>query len=287
MIKDCLSDGVTLFHGDALSILSGMTDDCVDAVLTDPPYSSGGVTLGARQADPAQKYQQSGTKRRYPPMLGDSKDQRSWVMWCTLWLSECWRIAREGAPLMAFTDWRQLPALTDAVQAAGWAWRGIVAWDKQNARPQIGKFRQQCEYVVFATKARFVPHTRTCLPGVYSYPVISAQKVHLTSKPVALIENLLAVTAPQETLLDPFMGGGSVGEACIRTGRSYMGMELSREYYDISRDRLTAALAALLLLSGCGEGAGAEDTGKDGKVGNTSRTTLRTTAMTSPATSMK
>lgn len=169
----------------------------MDAVLTDPPYSSGGVTMGARQADPAHKYQQSGTKRMYPPMLGDAKDQRSWTMWCTLWLGECWRIAREGAPLMVFTDWRQLPALSDAVQAAGWAWRGVIAWDKRSARPQIGKFRQQCEYVLFATKGRFVAHTRTCLPGVYSYPVIPAQKVHLTSKPVALIEDLLAVTAPQ------------------------------------------------------------------------------------------
>ena len=242
MTKDCLSDGVTLYQGDALGILATLPDAVMDAVLTDPPYSSGGVTMGARQADPAQKYQQSGTKRQYPPMLGDAKDQRSWTMWCTLWLGECWRIAREGAPLMVFTDWRQLPALSDAVQAAGWAWRGVIAWDKRSARPQIGKFRQQCEYVVFVTKGRFVPYTRTCLPGVYSYPVISAQKVHLTSKPVALIENLLDVTAPQETVLDPFMGGGSVGEACIRTGRSYVGMELSREYYDISRDRLTAAL---------------------------------------------
>lgn len=74
--------------------------------------------------------------------------------------------------------------------------------------------------------------------------MISVQKVHLTSKPVALIEDLLAVTAPQASVLDPFMGGGSVGEACIRTGRSYVGMELSREYYDISRARLMAALAA-------------------------------------------
>ena len=65
-----------------------------------------------------------------------------------------------------------------------------------------------------------------------------------TGKPVALIEDLLAVTAPQASVLDPFMGGGSVGEACIRTGRSYVGMELSREYYDISHNRLTAVLAA-------------------------------------------
>lgn len=92
-------------------------------------------------------------------------------------------------------------------------------------------------------KGRFVAHTRACLPGVYTYPVISAQKVHLTSKPVALIEDLLAITSPQSSVLDPFMGGGSVGEACIKTGRSYVGMELSREYYAISRNRLTASLA--------------------------------------------
>lgn len=110
VIKDCLNNGVTLYHGDALGILATLPGAAMDAVLTDPPYSSGGVTLGARQADPAQKYQQSGTKRRYPPMLSDAKDQRSWTMWCMLWLAECWRIARDGAPLMAFTDWRQLPA---------------------------------------------------------------------------------------------------------------------------------------------------------------------------------
>lgn len=110
MIKDCLNNGVTLYHGDALGILATLPGAAMDAVLTDPPYSSGGVTLGARKADPAQKYQQSGTKRRYPPMLSDAKDQRSWTMCCMLWLAECWRIARDGAPLMAFTDWRQLPA---------------------------------------------------------------------------------------------------------------------------------------------------------------------------------
>ena len=167
MVMDFSSGNVTLFHGDALRVLTTLTDASVDAVLTDPPYSSGGQSMSARQADPAQKYQQSGTKRQYPPMLGDNKDQRSWILWSTLWLSECWRIAQDGAPLMVFTDWRQLPALTDAVQAAGWAWRGIVAWDKRSARPQIGRFRQQCEYVLFASKGRFAAPTRACLPGVY------------------------------------------------------------------------------------------------------------------------
>ena len=41
----------TLFRGDALGILRNLQDDSVDAVLTDPPYSSGGMTLSARPAD--------------------------------------------------------------------------------------------------------------------------------------------------------------------------------------------------------------------------------------------
>lgn len=92
--------------------------------------------------------------------------------------------------------------------------------------------------MVFATKGRFIAHTRLCLPGVFSCPVIAARKLHLTSKPVTLIEDLLAVTAPGAIILDPFMGGGSVGEACVRTDRGYVGIELSSDYYAISRERL-------------------------------------------------
>ena len=54
-----------------------------------------------------------------------------------------------------------------------------------------------------------------------------------------IVREILIYLAPSH----PFMGGGSVGEACIKTGRSYVGMELSREYYAISRNRLTASLA--------------------------------------------
>ena len=59
----------TLFRGDALGILRNLQDDSVDAVLTDPPYSSGGMTLSARQADPRVKYQHTRTVKTYPPML--------------------------------------------------------------------------------------------------------------------------------------------------------------------------------------------------------------------------
>lgn len=244
MIKVSLPGRVTLFQGDALGVLTTLPDACAGAVLTDPPYSSGGLTLTERQGDPNKKYRDSSFKHRFPAMLGDAKDQHSWIVWCALWLAECWRIAQAGAPLMVFTDWRQLPALVDAVQAAGWIWRGIVVWDKRVGRPIPGRFRPQCEYVVFATKGAFAAPSRDHLPGVFTHTVNHARKLHLACKPVPLLLDLLAVAFPDAVVLDPFMGSGSAGEACVATGRGYVGIELSPEYFEVSRTRLEAALAA-------------------------------------------
>lgn len=234
-------EATRLFQGDSLAVLRELPSGHVDAVVTDPPYSSGGQSTAARKADPASKYQTSGTKRTYPPMLGDNKDQRSFLAWAQLWLSECWRISKDGAPLLVFSDWRQVPVMSDAIQAAGWTWRGLVVWDKPTARPDRGRFRNQAEYVLFATKGRFERATDRCLPGVYRHSVDTAHKVHLTGKPVSLLRELLEVAKPDGLVLDPFMGGGTTGIACNDTGRSFIGIELSEEYFEVARRRLEVA----------------------------------------------
>lgn len=231
---------LTLYQGDALATLRDLPDGEVDAVITDPPYNSGASTLAGKQAEPSQKYQRTQTRKSYPTMLGDGRDQRSFITWATLWLTECWRLARDAAPLLVFSDWRQLPAMTDAVQASGWQWRGIVVWHKASARPNLGEFRRDTEFVVYARKNRrgaVAPH---CLPGVYSYPVNSAQKLHVTGKPLPLMVDLMAVAAPGCTVLDPFLGSGTTAAAAKTTRRKCVGCELSPEYAAITRDRVMA-----------------------------------------------
>ncbi|MBV9945309.1 MAG: hypothetical protein JOZ69_00490 [Myxococcales bacterium] len=53
-------------RGEALAVLQSMPDACVDAVITDPPYSSGGFTRGDRAALTSGQYVQTGTKIRRP-----------------------------------------------------------------------------------------------------------------------------------------------------------------------------------------------------------------------------
>ena len=72
-----------------------------------------------------------------------------------------------------FSDWRQLANTQDAVQAAGFVFRGIVVWVKPAARPQPNSFRNDAEFAVLATKGpidrRPLPGARY-LPGNYTYP---------------------------------------------------------------------------------------------------------------------
>lgn len=62
---------------------------------------------------------------------------------------------------------------------------------------------------------------------------------HPTQKPVALLEYLIKTyTNEGETVLDNCMGSGSTGVACVNTGRSFIGMELNEEYFNIAKQRI-------------------------------------------------
>ena len=114
--------------GEALAMLQTLPDASVDALITDPPYSSGGAFRGDRMGSTTTKYVDNRDTLHRADFAGDNRDQRAYGYWCGLWLSECLRIVRPGGIACLFTDWRQLPTTTDALQAGGWVWRGIAAW---------------------------------------------------------------------------------------------------------------------------------------------------------------
>ncbi len=229
-----------LYQGDCLKLLPNLPDDHVDAVITDPPYSSGGLSSGARSAMPSKKYVQDNSRLQYPDFFGDNKDQRSYLYWCALWLGECFRIAKPGSPICVFTDWRQLPVTTDALQAGGWTWRGTAIWDKTEAvRPQPGRFRNQCEYIVWGSKGDMpIDRKVKVLPGVFRVIVKPKEKYHMTGKPVELMEKLIQIVEAGGTILDPFAGSGSTGVAALSLNYSFIGIEQGKKYSEIARKRL-------------------------------------------------
>jgi site-specific DNA-methyltransferase (adenine-specific) len=231
---------VTLIPGDALEILITLGERRFGAVLTDPPYSSGGNVRDKAMATSA-KYLDSTSRGKYPEFQGDTRDQRSFLSWSALWMGRARDLVVPGGIMATFTDWRQLPVTTDAIQCAGWVWRGVVPWDKTEAsRPQRGRYRNQTEFVAWATNG---PRRLegTVAPGVFRMPV-PHQKHHIAGKPVGLMAGLLA---PMEgPILDPFMGSATVGIACLEKGVEYVGIEVDEAYFEIACKRLQKALGA-------------------------------------------
>ncbi len=229
----------TLYLGDSFEILPTLAD--VDAVITDPPYASGGMYRADRVAPPSSKYVQGGTKRDYRTFAHDAKDQRSWTLWCTAWLSRL--PVREGAYIMSFIDWRQLPALTDALQWAGHIWRGIAPWDKGlgSRAPHKGYLRHQAEYLVWGSAGPLPAAEHGPFPGVYRHIVRQSEKWHMTGKPPALMQELARIVQPGRDIADPFMGSGTTGVGAIREGRRFVGIEIDPAHFRVACERIEAA----------------------------------------------
>lgn len=68
------------------------------------------------------------------------------------------------------------------------------------------------------------------------------QNLHPTQKPLSLMEYLvLTYTRPGEFILDNAMGSGTTGVACVRTDRSFIGMEISEQYFKVAEKRIREA----------------------------------------------
>jgi DNA modification methylase len=229
-------------QGEALALLAALPTGSVGAVVTDPPYSSGGQFRSDRAQNVHTKYVQSDSVSGHAlaGFSGDNRDQRAYAYWSTLWLSEALRVTATGGACVLFTDWRQLPTTTDALQAGGWIWRGVVPWHKPNGRMMQGRPANSCEYAVWGTNGPRAFEGYETLPGFVTASS-PRERLHVTQKPLEVMRLLVRVCPVGATVLDPFMGSGTTGVAALIEGRRFLGFEQEPAHVASSVDRLTLA----------------------------------------------
>lgn len=244
LIEHTGGEGWTILHGDALSLLRSFAPGSFDALITDPPYASGGSKPAEKSRTTNQKYSSLKSDSPFPDFDGDQKDQRSWTRWMAEWLSDARRVCKPGSPICLFIDWRQYPAITDALQWAGWIWRGCAVWDKLTCRPQKGRFRQQSEFIVWGSNGPLpIDRPVECLPGVFRY-ANPQNRIHVTEKPLQLMRDLVKICIPGGRILDPFCGAGTTILAALLEGYEAVGIEVTDAYYKLGSDRVKFALEA-------------------------------------------
>ncbi len=182
------------------------------------------------------KYVQSETLQKPPDFTGDNRDQHSFLAWCTMWLLAARRGCLVGSTAAIFTDWRQLPLMTDALQCGGWVWRGIATWHKPGIRMQRGSFSASSEFVAWGTNGPKIDHDGYAQNVCRCAPV--GDKSHIAEKPVEVLRWIISTIPEKAIILDPFIGTGVTLRAAKDLGRRAIGIEIEERYCEIAAKRL-------------------------------------------------
>ena len=112
-------------------------------------------------------------------------------------------------------------------------WTG--AWVRQGSTQRIGKYKgfNNWEPILFY-------NINELNNDVINAPNFHEPTGHPTTKPLSLILQLLK-RMPNGTVLDPFMGSGTTGVACAKSGRRFIGIEIEPSYFDIACRRIEEA----------------------------------------------
>jgi hypothetical protein len=213
-----------IIEGDCRDVLPGIDPATVALVLTDPPYGINERTDRLRR-----KRGERWPCHDFPPIHGDDApfNPTPLLRFPRLVLFGANYYADRLPPSPSWLIWDKLAGLTTAKREIGFNDQA----DVEMAWTNLGG------------PARLIPQRWM---GVLRMSEHGQRRVHPTQKPIALMARIIQLyTDPGDLILDPYAGSGSVGVACVQTGRRFLGVEIVPEYAAVARARLEAAQPAL------------------------------------------
>ena len=206
-----------LIQEDCLKYLKSLDDKSVDVIVTDPPYGLG-EWVGKK-------------KSRGKHVSGKEWGTQSWDDKTPdrEYFSEILRVSKNQVIFGGNYFAHLLPPSP--------AW---LVWDKQNT----GNFADvEMAWTSFTTAARIFKYRwNGMFQGTIADKRMNEKRVHPTQKPLPLMEWVIQnYTKEGDTILDPFMGSGTTGVACVNFNRDFIGVEKENQFFNIAKNRIEAA----------------------------------------------
>ena len=214
-------------QGNSVELLKGLESNSIDLLVTDPPYKiiTGGDSNGKNSVRPK-------------GILSGNRELMKFIPKFDEWLPECFRVLKEGTHAYIMINSTNFLEIANSIEKAGFKIHNILVWKKNNCTPSQF-YMKNCEYVIFCRKgkAKYINNMGDS-KTVHDFNNIIGNKVHPTEKPVELMRYYIENSSKEnDVVLDPFMGSGSTGVACLKSNRKFVGFEIDENYYQIATDR--------------------------------------------------
>ena len=246
----------TLYNGDCFDFLPTIPDGSVDLILTDPPY---GVTACAWDKVPDLPRLFSEFWRVLKPtgtalIFGQEPfSTRLRVEGMEKYKYDLYWVKSQGTNFLQAKDRPMSRVEIINVFSKGVVNHADISLERMTYNPQgatpgkIRKVGRRLGAFVMHSNPSKIPERRyqqieNCPDNLLHFKEAKCGKLHPSEKPVALLTWLIkSYSNDGETVLDPFMGSGSTGDACARTGRRFIGCEMDDEFFKIAEKRIAEA----------------------------------------------
>lgn len=238
---------INLLHGDCFSYFNSFKDKQFDLSITSPPYN---MNLRIRNGKHCSRQVVKEITTKYENFSDNlpMPEYRDFLIKLTV---NMLRVSK-----MAIINIQPLTgnkrALFEWVASFSGNIKEVVIWDKVNSQPSISlnTLNSKFEFIFFLTEKddaisrRFKKafFQKGCLENVWTIKKErSKNNKHKATFPESLVETILNnFSKVGDSVLDPMMGTGTVGAACKRLGRDFTGVEIDKDYFDFSKQRIEA-----------------------------------------------
>ncbi|MHA1760611.1 MAG: DNA-methyltransferase [Candidatus Heimdallarchaeota archaeon] len=236
-----------IFNIDCLVFMKKIPDNSIDLIFADPPYNLS-----------KSKYKMTFVKSKGADLDTNKGD---WDHFKTFddfekftyaWLKECFRILKDKGSFWVSGTYHNIHLTGYLMQKIGFELLNEILWHKTDATPNLSCTRFVADHENFLWARKGKKHTfnyqlmkemnqgkqmRSIWP---KGKTTGGRKVHPTQKPEWLLERIVLASSNEgEIVFDPFMGSGTTALVAKKHNRHYLGCEISSEYLEISKKRLT------------------------------------------------
>ena len=216
-----------LLNSDARSL--PLADGCVDLVITSPPYNVG---------LPYENYNDKLPNEEFMRFIKEA-------------LIEIYRVMSETSRAYFIVSDAMIYWMKPLAEHIGYIYGQLMVWCKPNLAGGSGKITGDwnflTENIMLFRKGKRTPMLNANV-NTHNFFVIPTpqrnfnkdRKLHIAQFPLRLIKILIART-PGDVVLDPFMGSGTVGIACLQMGRDFIGIDIDRGYVSMANNRIKEA----------------------------------------------
>lgn len=226
--------------GDVLQEMIKIPDGSVDLIVTSPPYNLKNSTGNGLKNGKCGKWLNAALINGYSN-YDDNMPYDEYIQWQRDCLNEMMRVIHDDGAIFYNHKWRvQKGLIQDRHEIIeGFPVRQIIIWKRKggiNFNPGYFLPTYEVIYLIAKSGFRLVPHANS-YGDVWEFPQEMKNK-HPAPFPVALVERIISSTHA-ELILDPFMGSGTTAVAAKNLNRNFIGIEISPEYCEMSKERLS------------------------------------------------